>query len=228
MTEFDEYTKLSPLYHSASVNDEKFLLTFTKTSKHLVNAKDKMGNTAMHYAAFNRNKKYIEVLIKEGANVKLENDQGNTALHLAWLNNDPHKDHSSEVEELLIDSGAEINVQNDKIKNPLMLLFRTLSETDEEVCHNKFDPISSVIILIKAETDVTASTTNDMIPLHYTWVRGATISALTLINNGLIAKLKITIYNSLWICYQKQSWRFMYILDPKWKYSWISNYRGRW
>ena len=163
----DEYTKLSPLHHSAQVNDEKFLMTLTKTFKHIINTKDKLGNTALHYAAFNRNKRYIEILIKEGANVKIKNKQQNTALHLACLNNDPHKDHSSKVEELLINNGADINAQNDKQETPLMLLFRTINEPDEEVCSNKFDPISSVMILIKAGADVTASTTSDMTPLHY-------------------------------------------------------------
>ena len=53
-----------------------------------VNAKDKDGNTALHYAALTGNKKAVTALIKNGADPAIENVRGETSLHLAQENKD--------------------------------------------------------------------------------------------------------------------------------------------
>ena len=72
-------------------------------------------------------------MINEGANVNSKNKEGNTPLHLACLSNNPKQDHSTKIEELLLEKGADINAQNNKLETPLMLLFRIESERNEEV-----------------------------------------------------------------------------------------------
>lgn len=180
----DEYTKLSPLHHAAQANDEEFLGLLIKTFKNMVNAKDMCGNTPLHYAAYYRNKKYIEMLVNEGANTNEKNREGNTPLHLTCLSNDPLKDHSTKVEEFLIDNGADINATNKNLETPIMLLFRVESDRNELVCTKKFDPIASLMVLLKSGADVTQKSKSLLTPLHYACIRGSTISALTLLNHG--------------------------------------------
>lgn len=179
----DEYTKLSVLHNAANVNDDNLMKHLMKAFKHQINTPDMWLNTPLHYAWYYRNKKYIEILINEGANVNSKNKEGNTPLHLACLSNNPKQDHSTKIEELLLEKGADINAQNNKLETPLMLLFRIESERNEEVWNQKFDPIAALMVLIKAGADIKMKSKCEMTALHYACIRGATISALTLINN---------------------------------------------
>ena len=178
----DEHTKLSILHNAANVNDDNLMKQLIKSFKHQINAKDMCSNTPLHYAWYYRNRKYIEILINEGANINAKNKEGNTPLHLACLSNNPKQDHSTKIEELLLDKGADINAQNNNNETPLMLLFRIESEKNSEVWGQKFDPIAALMVLIKAGANIKMKAKNKMTALHYAWVRGATISALTLIN----------------------------------------------
>jgi hypothetical protein len=71
-----------------------------------VNAKDSVGWTALHQAAYGGHKEIVELLITKGADVNAKNDSGSTPLRAAALNG--HK----EVVELLIEKGADVNAKN--------------------------------------------------------------------------------------------------------------------
>ncbi|EAX82386.1 hypothetical protein TVAG_527750 [Trichomonas vaginalis G3] len=54
----------------------------------LMKKKNKKGETPLHFAAFNKNKKTVELLISHGINIIEKNNNGETALHIAiWRQN---------------------------------------------------------------------------------------------------------------------------------------------
>jgi len=80
-----------------------------------VNAKNRLGNTALHFAAWEGRKEIVELLIAKGADVNAKNRLGNTALHYAAY--EVHK----EIVELLIAKGADVNAKSDIHGTPLDL-----------------------------------------------------------------------------------------------------------
>lgn len=72
----------------------------------LLCARDKYGNTPLHNAAFYGKKAIIDLLIKNGAYVNLQNLYGDTALHNATFYG------NIKAVILLIENGAHVNQQN--------------------------------------------------------------------------------------------------------------------
>jgi ankyrin repeat protein len=100
------------------------------------------------------------------------------------LANNPTLDHSIKVEETLLDHGADINAQNKRNETPMMLLFKMVNEKNELKCGAKFDPIASLMVLLKSGANITLKSKSELTALHFACIRGSTISALTLLNNG--------------------------------------------
>lgn len=73
-----------------------------------LNLGDRIGNTALHYAAREGLTNVIRILIENGASVDLQNNVGNTALHEAA------KWGQTKAITLLIENGASLDLQNDK------------------------------------------------------------------------------------------------------------------
>ena len=70
---------------SANGNDDAVILLLEK-DKILVNEADKNGNdTPLHWAAMKNKPSTINVLLKYGADTKIQNSDGNTALHYAAM-----------------------------------------------------------------------------------------------------------------------------------------------
>ena len=70
---------------SANGNDDAVILLLEK-DKTLVNEADKNGNdTPLHWAAMKNKPSTINVLLKYGADTKIQNSDGNTALHYAAM-----------------------------------------------------------------------------------------------------------------------------------------------
>ena len=82
-----------------------------------VNQRIKHGNTPLIEAAEAKNTKTVRYLLQQGANVHRHDEFGNTALHRA-VEGTPCP---SELLELLLDYGADINVENKDEINPLMM-----------------------------------------------------------------------------------------------------------
>ncbi|CAI2365564.1 unnamed protein product [Moneuplotes crassus] len=191
----DKYTRLTPLHHIAKVPDEGFIKVMISTFHSQINSKDYQGNTPLHYACWFRNRNYIELLVENGANVTLSNEEGNTPLHISCAGNNPQFDHSPKQEDYLINNGADVNAKNKFDETPLMMMFKLLGE-DEVISSgvdSKFDPISTLMILLNNKADIHAKSKSLKTPLHYACIRGSTISALTLINNG--AECNVTDYS---------------------------------
>lgn len=121
----------------------------SEIGKSWCNIPNKAGDTPLHIATQNSNKEVIEKLIQNGANVRWKNNQNNTPLHIAaregnskeiiellckglteeeknvrnYLGETPlHvalKNSNKDTAILLIKDGADINIKNNKGKNPL-------------------------------------------------------------------------------------------------------------
>jgi len=72
-----------------------------------LNAKDTIGRTPLHIAAYTGHKEIVELLIANGADVNGKDGHGSTPLHNAAVNG--HK----EIAELLITKGADVNAKKD-------------------------------------------------------------------------------------------------------------------
>ena len=71
------------------------------------------GRTHLHWSAIKGQKQIAELLINEGADVNLSDDNGTTPLHFTALMADKR------MAELLIAKGANINTKNDDGETPL-------------------------------------------------------------------------------------------------------------
>ena len=148
----DEGTNLTPLHKAATITDEGLLELLISNFKNAISKQDIHGNTPLHYAAWYRNKNFIDILVQNGASTKIQNKDGNTPLHLAWAVNNPLLDHSSKVEELLLDNKSDVNAINHEKKTPMMLLFFYENEDETISKKNKFDPISTIMIFLKRKS----------------------------------------------------------------------------
>jgi hypothetical protein len=81
----------------------------------LPNFKDNDGNTCLHYAILNNNKKTARALLKAGASTEIRNAKGQAPLHLAI------EIGNNELKNLLLKHGAYIEVHNSSGQTPLFL-----------------------------------------------------------------------------------------------------------
>ena len=72
------------------------------------NIQDKLGNTALHFAAVNNSREVIEMLLEAGALIDAQNVLGDTALHRAA------QEYAIDGVEVLIDHGASLDIENNE------------------------------------------------------------------------------------------------------------------
>jgi len=89
----------------------------------LVNAQDDYGFSALHNVMCEEQAEIISMLIANGADVNLKNEEGISALHLACY---------AENAKLLLDAGADIN-QADNVGNAPLHTHAANGEESEEV-----------------------------------------------------------------------------------------------
>lgn len=83
------------------------------TSPDIINAKDKYGFTALHNLMSEKQFEMINLLLEEGANPNIKNEDGITPLHLAcWTKN----------ANILLKNGADINSIDNSGNTPLHIL----------------------------------------------------------------------------------------------------------
>ena len=104
-------------------------------------------NTILHLASSYNHIPVINVLLDNGADINLKNDDGNTSLHIACnfgLYNVALK---------LIEAGADVNLANNQNNTPLHL-----------ACYRNHEKITS--LLIKSGSDLNIKNVNGNTPLH--------------------------------------------------------------
>lgn len=82
-------------------------------TKHDINVRDDLNNTALYYAVSNSYYEVTKVLLELGATVDLKNSLGNTALHKAFMTK------NMLIINLLLSHNATITVNNDHMQTPL-------------------------------------------------------------------------------------------------------------
>ena len=82
-------------------------------TKHDLNVRDGLNNTALYYAVSNSFYEVTKVLLDLGASVDIKNSLGNTALHKAFMTK------NMLIINLLLAHHATITVNNDHMQTPL-------------------------------------------------------------------------------------------------------------
>ena len=100
--------KRTPLHYAATKEVATLLMLD-------INASDESGNTPLHLAVQDERPQIVSFLIANGAKVNVKNNNGQTPLHIAVFNNRFSRlDNMQNIERLLLEHGAEINIQDNK------------------------------------------------------------------------------------------------------------------
>merc|ERR1719318_591336 len=102
------------------LNTLEVLIKYMKRSKRdsPLDYADSYGDTALHNAVAKKNHPAVGLLIKEGANVNLQNKQRLTAL---YVNSGPGDE---EMLDLLLEAGADISIKDEERATPLQIAVR--------------------------------------------------------------------------------------------------------
>jgi ankyrin repeat protein len=102
-------SKCSVCKTESSTDCQKADWTTHKKTCNPIDFQDKGGNTELIKKSCNKHDlESVRLLIKNGANLDLQNTDGMTALQCACLNN------NSKIAALLIEAGASLDIQNAK------------------------------------------------------------------------------------------------------------------
>ena len=102
----DDLAGISSLMSATTNSDIEGVKFFLKNNLNLINSKNIGGATALHIACREQNFEIVEILIKNKANINLQDNEGWTPLMRASLSGD------EKIIKLLIKKGAIINYKN--------------------------------------------------------------------------------------------------------------------
>ncbi|CAD5123349.1 DgyrCDS11707 [Dimorphilus gyrociliatus] len=124
-----------------------------------------------------------KALLNFGASVAKPNKLGQTPLHIACLANSGLVDISTEIEEILIDSGADIFAKDSKDRLPLHYAFININDSEQS---ETVDPIELLSLLTSSmgNKKIDVCDKNGQTPLHRAAIRGATVSCMHLIERS--------------------------------------------
>jgi ankyrin repeat protein len=104
---------MTPLHAAATMSGNKDVVECLLANKADVNAKDNVGRTPLHVAAWRGAVDVAETLLAHGAEINAKDNKGQTPLHLA-----AEMDHE-QVAELLLANKAEANAKDNNGSTPL-------------------------------------------------------------------------------------------------------------
>lgn len=145
--------KTTPLMYACRIGNEEVIKLLLTGNRSVPEAKDKMGKSAIHYAAENGHHGSIKLLVEAGVRVNLPGPDRMTALHIASA-----AGHFDTVK-FLLEKGAKI-LSKDKLKRSSLLL----------AAKNGNLVIASYLLSLGALFDEADSSGNT--PLHYACAYG--------------------------------------------------------
>ncbi|RWS23314.1 E3 ubiquitin-protein ligase MIB2-like isoform X2 [Leptotrombidium deliense] len=113
--------QLQSFAYAGNVNEVRYMIGQMVN----MNAKDRNGNTALHYAARGNKPQVLQLLINYGANINAVNNDGCTALHEAVYN------RSANCVTVLLFNNIYVNKYNNEGLTELMLAIQSGENTDE-------------------------------------------------------------------------------------------------
>ncbi len=119
----DEIAGLNALMSAVAANDVSGVRFFSKGGKSLINQKNIGGATPLHIASREGNLEIVTILIENGAEVNVSDNEGWTSLMRASLSNSP------EIVDLLLTKGADATLVNSVGESAL--IHATSSDCDE-------------------------------------------------------------------------------------------------
>lgn len=163
----------SVLHCSAYEGNIEITKKLLHQSRQHLNTKNKVGFTPLHIAAISNHVEVVEVLLKAGAKIDIQDNDGNTPLHRAIMNNQP------EMVGFLIDQGADVEIENKENQTALMLMLKDnemlcvfQTKMIDQICElikgNNIDDLGSILNYFEEigfEIDLNAHPTK--IPLKY-------------------------------------------------------------
>eukprot|EP01105_Mastigella_eilhardi_P011727 TRINITY_DN2693_c0_g2_i10.p1 TRINITY_DN2693_c0_g2~~TRINITY_DN2693_c0_g2_i10.p1 ORF type:complete len:1603 (-),score=344.20 TRINITY_DN2693_c0_g2_i10:1449-6257(-) len=144
---------------------------------------DGRDNCPIHYVAIRRDVESANRLIAVHANMNLHGNRGRTPLHLT-VNSSSLNDTSFDIEDALINAGADINATDEHGRVPLHYAFIKIGHKNA-FDTSKLDPIEEVANLLSVkELQVNVKDKWKRSPLFYASQRGATICSFRLLSRG--------------------------------------------
>ncbi|KAG4073918.1 hypothetical protein HA402_014123 [Bradysia odoriphaga] len=142
-------------------------------------------NSVLHYVCRKPHLPFavesLRKLVEKNIDLDAVNKDGRTALHLAVNFRAGETDASYDIEDLLIESKAKLNIRDHRGRIPLHMAFVKIGKHSDS---SFMDPIELVTTLVRAmkqtlpnfADEIRAADEFGMTPLHYAAYRGATIS----------------------------------------------------
>ena len=155
----EDWTLLHMAAYRGLFEVSRILLERSGAIKSCLNMQNKQGRTALHLASRWYHSSIVALLLKFGADVKVQDDDNMTPLHLA-LRGPPvlqwavHDERSSAIAQLLLAHGASVHVRDKYNQTPLHLA-------------SSYQCPSTVALLLKLGADADSRDEDDMTPLLF-------------------------------------------------------------
>jgi ankyrin repeat protein/predicted DNA-binding WGR domain protein len=145
--------KTTPLMYAAKAGNAETVRFLLQDTRSTVTAKDRLGYSAIHYAAENGHTEVVKLLIEAGVKVALGGPDRKTALHIAAaLGN-------FEMVQFLVENNAKVTVKDKMKRSPLVL-----------ACKNGNLQVAAYLLQQGSPFDEGDSSGNT--PLHYACAYG--------------------------------------------------------
>ena len=155
----------TPLF-AASEGGHLEMVTFLLDKGANRNVIDSNGFTALHIATFSENLELVEHLMTKGMDVSVQNENGSTLLHAAARRG------NIEMARLFILGGAKVDIANNDGETPLGI---AIIQGYDEIIE---------LLLNKGVNPSRADERYERTPLHWAAIKGNTLAANYLLNNG--------------------------------------------